>query len=105
MSACNLDGILNFVFGQVGFFGYFVDAWPPFVLLFKLAKYLVDFVYRPNLVQWQANNAALLGNGLQDALPNPPYSIRNELETAGLVEFFGSFYQAHIALVDEVLQA
>ena len=45
------------------------------VLLLKLVDLVVNLVERAYLVEGQTHNAALLGNGLQDALANPPHSV------------------------------
>ena len=62
----------------------------------------IDLAQGSALVQRQAHNAALLGDGLEDALANPPYGIGDELESARFVKFLSSLYQSDVALVDEV---
>lgn len=60
-----------------------------------------QFVDAAHLVQWQAHDVALLGDGLQNALANPPNGVRYELEASGLVEFLCSLDQSSVALADE----
>ena len=84
--------------------GDLLDAWLALVLLLKAVDLVVDLAERPHLVQRQPYDAALLGDGLQDALPDPPHGVGDELEAACLIEFLGSLDQADVALVDEVGQ-
>ena len=100
-----LHGHLNFLLGQVNLVGNLVDVGPAFVLLLKLVEHLVDLVVGAHLVERHFHDAALLGNGLQNALANPPHGIGDKLETSGLIESFGSLDESHVALVDEVGEA
>ena len=52
------------------------------------------------LVQRQAHDAALLCDGLQDALANPPYGIGDKFESARFVEFLSSLYKSQVTFVD-----
>ena len=72
------------------------------VFLFEFVDLVIDFVERAHLVEGESDDAALLGDGLQDALTNPPHGIRDELESARLIEFLGSLDQADVTFVDEV---
>ena len=89
---------------HIGLFGYLVDAWSAFVLLLKLVQYALYLVHATHLVERQTHYATLLCDGLQNALSDPPYGVRDELEAACLVELLGSFQQSDVALVDEVGQ-
>jgi len=42
---------------------------------------------RAGAVERYPDDAALLGEGLQNCLPDPPYGVRDELDALGLVEF------------------
>jgi len=44
----------------------------------------------------------LLGQRLEDRLPDPPDGVRDELDALGLVELVGGPNQAQVALVDQV---
>ena len=70
------------------------------VFLFDFIDLVIDFVERAHLVEGESDDAALLGDGLQDALTNPPHGIRDELESARLIEFLGSLDQADVTLVN-----
>ena len=74
------------------------------MLLLETVGYLVDLVHRPHLVERKPHDAALLSNGLEDALAYPPHGIGDELETPGFVEFFRGLDKSQVALVDEVGQ-
>ena len=74
------------------------------VLLLELVDFVINLAQRAHLIQRQTHNAALLGNGLQDALANPPNSVRNEFETTSLVKFLCGFNQSNVTLIDEVCE-
>ena len=75
------------------------------MFLLELAEGLVDLIERAHLVQGQTHDTALLCQGLEYALTNPPNGVGNELESTGFVELFCSLDEAQVALVDEVGQA
>ena len=74
------------------------------VLLLEFVDFVINLAQRTYLVQRQSDDTALLGNGLQDGLANPPYGIADELETACLVEFLCGLDQADVTLVNQVGQ-
>ena len=74
------------------------------MLLLKAVDGLVDLAESATLVQRQTHDTTLLGNGLQDALANPPDGVGNELEATGLVELLGCLDQADVTLVNKVGQ-
>lgn len=74
------------------------------VLLLKLVYLVIDLVERTDLIEWQTYDTALLCDGLQYALANPPYSIRDEFESARLIKLLCSFNEADITFVNEVGQ-
>ncbi len=55
---------------------------------------------RTDPIERQADNAALLGQGLQNGLSDPPDRIADKLESAGLIKPFSRLYQAYIAFVN-----
>jgi hypothetical protein len=56
----------------------------------------------PGAVERHADDAALLGERLQDRLADPPDGVGDELDPLGLVELVGRADQAEVALVDQV---
>ena len=74
------------------------------VFLFELVDFMINLTQRTNLVEWQTNNTALLGNSLQNALTNPPYSIGNEFEASSLIELLCGLNQANVTLINQVSQ-
>ena len=72
--------------------------------LLETVDLLINLAQCSALVQRQAHDAALLGDGLQDALANPPYGIGDEFESARFVEFLSSFYQSDVSFVNQVRQ-
>ena len=72
--------------------------------LLETVDLLINLTQGTALVQRQAHDTALLGDGLQDALTDPPYGIGDEFETARLIKFLSSLYQSDVSLVDQVGQ-
>lgn len=73
-------------------------------LLLEIHDGLGQFALESHLVERHPHDAALFGDGLQDALPDPPYRVADELEASCLVEFLGGLDEAQVALVYEVVQ-
>ncbi len=86
-------------------FGQFFRAGFTFKRLFEFGKRLVDFIQRTYFVQGQTYDTALFGQGLQNALANPPNGVGNEFKTARFVETLGCFNQTQVAFVDQVRKA
>src|SRR5262249_15151917 len=63
---------------------------------------LPDAVQRARAVERHPDDPALLGQGLQNGLPDPPDRIGDELDSLGLVELVGRPDEAEVALVDEI---
>ena len=101
VSACH-DALRNLVFIHSGSVRNLLNARASLVFLFELVDFLVHLVERPHLVQGQSHDSALLGYSLQDALANPPYGIRDELEASGLVKAFCCLDEADVAFVYQV---
>ena len=104
MAATDIQYCLDLVLRYVEQFGEFLLRWRTLQLLLQLANLFLQLVEGSQLVARQAHNAAVLGDGLQDALTNPPHGIADELEATCLVEALGGLDQSHIAFVDEVGQ-
>ena len=75
------------------------------VLLLKLIDFMVNLIERTYLIERQTHNSALLGNGLQNALANPPYGIGNKLESTSFIKFLCSLYQSDISFVNQIRQS
>ena len=71
-------------------------------LLLKLVDLVVDLVERTNLVERKAHNAALLGDSLKDALANPPYCVRDKLESSCLIKLLCSLDKTNVTLVNQI---
>ena len=95
----------NLLLRHVDLVGNLVDVWPTLVLLLKLVQHLADLAHGTYLVERQLHNTALLGEGLQNALANPPHSVGDELEATRLVELLSSLDQSEVSLVDQVGEA
>ena len=63
---------------------------------------LADAVQRAGAVERHAHDARLLGQRLEDRLPDPPHGVGDELDALGLVELVGGADEAEVALVDQV---
>ena len=53
-------------------------------------------------IQGNPNDAALLREGLQNCLADPPHRIADELDAFGLVELMGGADETEVALIDEI---
>ena len=104
VAARNFQRVGHFGRAQLQQLGDLVGRGLALELLLELGKRAVDFVERAHAVQRQAHDAALLGQGLQDALADPPHGVGDELEALRLVEALGRLDQPQVALVDEVAQ-
>src|SRR5574344_230533 len=94
--------LANLLFVELGHLAQLLHRRMTLVLLLKLVNLVVDLVERPHLIERQAHDAALLCNGLQDALANPPYCIGYKLESTCLVEFLGSLDKPDVTLVNQI---
>ena len=72
--------------------------------LLETVDLLINLAQCSALIQRQTHNTTLLGDGLQDALANPPNGIGDEFKSARFVEFLSSFYQSDVTLVNQVCQ-
>src|SRR5687767_7876846 len=57
---------------------------------------------RPGAIEWHADDAGLLRQGLQNGLTNPPDRVRDELDALRLIELVSSPDESEVALVDEI---
>ena len=73
-------------------------------LLEQRGRPLADAVERPRAVERHPHDAALLGQRLEDGLPDPPDRVGDELDALGLVELVRRADEAEVALVDQVGQ-
>ena len=92
----------DFIFIYTGAGRQFLYARAALVFLLKSVDFLVYLVERTHLVQRQSHDAALFCYCLEDALANPPYSIGDEFESAGLIEAFCSLDESDVAFVNKI---
>ena len=85
-------------------FGEFFGRGTALELLFEFCAGATDLGLQPDLVERHAHNAALLADGLQNALANPPHGVGDEFEAARFVKFLCRFHQADVAFVDQVVE-
>ena len=104
MASGNAERVGDLVLRDVDHLGQFLVGGLPLVFLFEFGEGLVDLVQGAHLVEREPHDAGLLGQGLEDGLPDPPHRIGDELEAAGLIELLRRLDQAEVALVDQVGQ-
>ena len=75
MVVVGLDGLVYLLLFYIGERTQLAHRGTALVLLLELGYLVLDFRQRANLVEGQAHDAALLGDGLQDALTNPPHGV------------------------------
>ena len=102
MMTTYMESIVNLILRKVNLLRELLDRRTTFVFLFEAVRLAVDAVYGTHLIEGQPDDTALLGNSLQNALPNPPHGIGDKLKTTRLVKLLGSFDKSHVALVDKV---
>jgi hypothetical protein len=73
-------------------------------LLQQGRRAFADAMQGAGSVQRHSHDAALLGEGLENGLANPPDRIGDELDALGLVEFVCGPDQPEVALIDQVRQ-
>src|SRR5690606_29156330 len=95
---------LHLLVRQVELLGDLLDRGLAPQLLQQGGRPLPDAVQRSCAVERHAHDAALLGQRLQDGLPDPPDGVRDELDALRLVELVGGPDQAEVALVDQVAE-
>ena len=100
----NTEGGRDFFDIQFQQLGQFFGGRFAFKLLFQLRIGFLDTVGKAYLVQGKPNDPGLLGQRLQNALTNPPYSIGNEFETPGFIKTLCGLDQSQIAFIDEIRQ-
>ena len=98
LSFTNLLGNNVHEFGQLFMRGFAL------VSLDEFSPGLIDAVDDAHLVERKTHHPSLLGDALQNLLPNPPDGVRNELETPGRVETPCGLHQTEVALVDQVTE-
>ncbi len=70
----------------------------------ELVARLVELALEADLVEGFAHDAALFGDGLEDALANPPHGVGDVSEAECLVKFLGGAYESDVAFLDEVAE-
>ena len=102
MTSSILHALLHFIQCHVQSFGQFCRCWWTLKFLLQTGKSFVDLVDGTNLVQRKSNDSALLCKRLKNGLTDPPYRIRDELESTRLVKTLGCLDQAKVAFVDQI---
>ena len=105
MTAAGSEGVGNLVRGDVDHLGELFVGRLALVLLLELREGFVDLVKGTDLVQRKTDDTALLGQGLENGLTDPPNRVGNEFKAAGLIELLGGLDQAEVAFVDQIGQA
>ena len=105
MAACNAQRVGDLLLGKLQLRSQLFGRRRTLVLLLEACERLVDLVERTHLIERQTHDARLFGQCLQDRLTDPPHGVRDELETAGLVELLGGLDQTEVAFVDQVREA
>ena len=96
------ERVLDLVGRQVELGRELLDVGRPPVRLGQPRRRLAHLRDRPDPVQGQPDHPGLLGQRLQDGLPDPPHGVADELEPARLVEPLGRLDQPVVPLVDQV---
>src|SRR5690606_36331588 len=96
------EGALDLLVGEIQLVGDLLDGRLAAKLLEQDGGPPADAVQGPGAVERDADDAALLREGLEDRLPDPPDGVGDELDALGLVELPGGADEAEVALVDEV---
>ena len=104
MVAVGLHGLGNFLLVHIGSVAQLCYRGMALELLFETVDFVTDFIERTHLIEWQTHDATLLGNSLKNALANPPYCVRDELETTGLVKLLCGLNQTNVTLVNQISQ-
>ena len=102
MVTIGLGGLLNLRLLNLCELSKLSNRRTTLVHLLELIDLLVNLAECTTLIERQAYDTALLGNGLQNALTNPPYGIRDELKSACLVKLLSCLNQSYITLIDQV---
>ena len=102
--AVSLSSLLNLSLIDLGELCQLSHRGTTLVKLLKTVDLLINLAQGTTLIQWQAHDAALLSDGLKNALANPPYSIRDKLKSTCLIKFLCCLYQSDVTLVDQVSQ-
>jgi hypothetical protein len=103
MVTISLHRLGNLLLVHIGGVAQLADRRMALELLLKAVDLMTNLVQAAYLIQWQTNNTALLGNSLQDALTNPPYSVWNEFESFLRIELSCSFFKTFITFFNEFL--
>ena len=104
MVVVGLDGLVDLFLLNIRQRTQLTHRRTALVLLLELRNLILNLRQSSHLVEGQTHDTALLGNGLQNALANPPDSIGYELEATRLIEFLRSANQSNVAFVDQVGQ-
>ena len=96
--------LLNLLISDIGDLRQLLRRWLALMFLLEFLYLVVDLRQGTHLIERQTYHAALLGNGLQNALTNPPHGIADELKTTRLVKFLSGLYKPDITLIYQIGQ-
>ena len=96
-----LDGAAGAVEADLGARGDLLSRRRPTQLLRQTGGILLHFLQVVDLTHGGPRRPALLGERLEDRLPDPPHGIGDKLEAARFVEALDRLQQAAVALGDQ----
>ena len=86
MSSADVHGLVDLILRQINVVGNLIHRRPTLVFLLELVDLPIDLIDGTDLIERQSDDTALLGNGLQNALTDPPYGIGDEFESPCLIK-------------------
>ena len=102
MTPGHAHSVCNLINWDIQLFRQFLRRRFALMVLLKSLVCFQNLIERAYLIKRQTHDTRLLSEGLKDRLANPPYSIRDELETARFIEFLRCFDESEIAFVNKV---
>jgi len=91
MPGGNTQGGRHFFNVQLQELGQFLGGRLTLEFLFQMGISFLNTIGEANLIEGKTNDPGLFGERLQNALTDPPYSIRNELKSSRFIKTLGSF--------------
>ena len=98
----DLEQIRNVLDRNFDAFGDLFRGRRPLELRAEVGLGLADAIEQVGLLLWKPERAALVAQGMDDRLPDPPDRIGDELDLFLRIEALGRLDQADVALVDQV---
>src|SRR5690348_10051625 len=82
--------------------GHFLGRWLAAEFLSEHVQRLAVAGDRVSHVHWQADGAALVGDGPRDGLTNPPGGVSREAEALAPIVFLDGTHEADVAFLNKV---